>query len=327
MTNQLSQTTDNYPIDETIVHQAINWHIQIESSENPLSTINACKQWRAQNPDHELAWQRLSHINATFSGAHKMTKVVTQTLLKTDVDYQDVSRRQAIKRFAGSALAVGAIGLLVQRQGALEFIQADYSATGDARFHTLADNSELWLNRDSTVEVDFSPLKRHVVLTRGEMKLSIAQARSPLHITFPFGTLSTASSSVFVRHSDDHAIVQVLDGNALMLPQGTNNRLTVEAGTVYKLKNGQVQSLDATTFDYTSWVDGIFSVRNLPLKSFLVELSRYYPGYLKCDNSLNNHLISGVYQLNNIDSILKTIALSAGAKVRYLTRWWANITP
>lgn len=325
--NQFSHSLDSYPIEESIVHQAINWHVQIESSENPLSTINACNQWRTQDPDHELAWQRINHINATFIGTHGATSLVKNTLLKTDADYQDISRRRAIKRLAGSALTLGAIGIIAKHQGAIDFMQADYAAAGNAHFHTLADNSELWLNRDSTVEVEFSPLKRHISLTRGEMALSVFQARSPLHIEIPFGKLMTAKGQLFVRHSGDHAIVQMSQGKASLLAQGTNNRLTIEAGRTYKLDYGKVESIDNNIFDYTSWIEGVFSVRNMPLKPFLQELSHYYPGYLKCDSKLDNALISGVYQLTDIDSILKTIALTVGAKVRYLTRFWATISP
>ncbi|MCG7532314.1 FecR domain-containing protein [Psychrobium sp. MM17-31] len=325
--NQQQHSADTQPIDEAIVHQAINWHVQIESSESPLSTINACNQWRAQNPDHELAWQRLTRINQTFSNTPTTSTLVKHTLIKTDADYQDVTRRQAIKRVAGSALAVGAVALVAQRQGALEHLQADYASSSNARFHILEDNSELWLNRDSTVEVAFSPLRRDLALTRGEMTLSVAKARSPLHIDMPFGQLKTASSKIFVRRTNNHAIVQVSQGKASLLAKGSKHRLTIEAGKTYRVDAHRVESLNSNTFDYTSWVDGIFSVRNMPMKSFLQELSRYYPGYLKCDSQLDNTLVSGVYQLADMDTILKTIALSAGAKVRYLTRFWATISP
>ena len=65
----------------------------------------------------------------------------------------------------------------------------------------------------------------------------------------------------------------------------------------------------------------------MPLKQLLAELSRYCTGYIGCDASLDNHLVSGIYQLRDTDLILKILARSSNAQVRYLTRWWAKITP
>lgn len=239
-----------------------------------------------------------------------------------------MSRRQALKKIAGTTLTLASVSWLADKQGAWQYLNADYATTNQRELFTLADNSQLWLNSGSTVELNFNNQNKHIHLTRGEMQYTASVSAQPLQIKLNHGVLISDSKQFFVRHEDDHALVKVMQGSIVV--QQPNTFLTnqvMNAGALYKITSNSVQQLDNHIFDYSSWTEGLLSVRNMPIKHFLAELSRYHRGFIKCAPNLDDYLVSGVFQLNDTNLILTTLARTARAKVHYMTRWWAEIRP
>jgi len=316
------------PLADSVVRQAIIWRIRLDTSKD-VADLSACEYWRSTDPTHELAWQRLEHIESTFhSVANRAPKQLHSTLLKIDNDCKNINRRKALKIMAGSALSISAISGLTYQQGILDKIRADYyTANGERSSYTLQDNSLVWLNSDSAIKLNFNSKKRLLHLTRGEMNLNAAADPRPFQVAVPQGLLTAKNSQFLVRNASDHTLLQVVNGRVTMQPKQSETFTEALAGQVYKITYSGITLLNEHIFDYSSWIDDIFSVRDMPLKALLAELSRYRSGYLRCDSSLNNFLISGVFQLRDTDLILQTLARSVQAKVRYLTPWWAEITP
>lgn len=318
---------------DSTIRQAIAWRIRLESARQNIETtyekeLLACKNWRARDAMHELAWQRLEKIDSNFHTlSHNAPKLAQSTLLKTDSDCQHINRRQALRVFAGSALSLSAIGLISHQQGLFNRIHADYSTNTQASQYTLEDNSQAWLNSKTSIELDFNHTHRSVKLIEGEMQLTVATDPRPLLAITHHGLFTTSNAQFLLRNEKNHSLLQVTSGR-VMIQETRNNRITqAVAGNTYRINHQNMEQLNNQVFDYSSWIDGIFSVRNMPLKEFLLELSRYHTGFLRCDPSLNQHLISGIYQLHNTDLIIRTLALSAQGEVRYRTRWWAEISP
>ena len=321
------------PLPDTIIRQAIAWRIRLESANQNFEItyekeLLACKNWRARDPMHELAWQRLEKIDSNFHTlSNNAPKLVQSTLLKTDAECQHINRRQALKTFAGTAFSLSVIGLVSHQQGLFNNLQADYSTQNEISQYTLEDNSHIWLNADTAIELDFDNKRRSILLSQGEMQLTVAPDPRPVNIITDYGLLSASDAQFLLRNEKNHSVLQVTNGS-VMIQENRNQRVTqAVAGTVYQINRDSIKQLNNQIFDYSSWIEGIFSVRNMPLKDFLAELSRYRTGFLKCDPRLNQHLVSGIYQLHDTDLIMQTLALSARGEVRYRTRWWAEITP
>lgn len=321
------------PLPDSIIRQAIAWRIRLESASQNIEItyeeeLLACKNWRARDATHELAWQRLEKIDSNFQTlSNNAPKLAQSTLLKTDTDCQHINRRQALRSFAGSALSLSAIGLISHQQGLFNRIYADYSTQNTASQYTLEDNSHVWLNSDTSIELDFNHKYRSVKLTQGEIQLTVASDPRPLNIITDHGLLTTSDAQFLLRNESDHSLLQVTAGS-VMIKEKRNQRITqAVTGTVYQINSQNMEKLNNQVFNYSSWVEGIFSVKNMPLKDFLAELSRYRTGFLKCDPRLNQHLVSGIYQLHDTDLVIQTLALSVKGEVRYRTRWWAEITP
>ncbi|MFK3858034.1 FecR domain-containing protein [Pseudoalteromonas rhizosphaerae] len=324
MNNTCAQKT---PLPEQVVQQAIAWRICLESGNAQSADMAEYRRWRLADPMHELAWQRIENMEAAFAGVSKKNgRIAHMTLKKTDHDIQSMSRRQALKRIAGTTLGLASVSWLADKQGAWQYLNADHATTNQRQLFTLADNSQLWLNHNSTVELNFNAHNRYIHLTRGEMQFIASAKTQPVQVALQHGTLLCDSKQFFVRNEADHALVQVMQGSVkLAQANGLFTNQAIKAGELYKITVNSMQQLDNHIFDYSSWTAGLLSVRNMSINSFLAELSRYHRGFVKIAPSLNDYLVSGVFQLNDTHLILKTVARSARASVHYRTRWWAEI--
>ncbi|UTW48253.1 FecR domain-containing protein [Bacterioplanoides sp. SCSIO 12839] len=320
-----TQATAVQAVPESVVRQAIAWRIRLGSDDVDESDVLACDHWRRSDTTHELAWQRLDHMEAPL----KQVKApgLTKTLMQTDADCRRLSRRQALRNLGGGVLSVVALGLMAQHQGVWQRLRADFSSGAERSQFTLSDRSELWLNNHSAVELDFNDKHRQIRLTRGEMHLVSAIDPRPLEIELPQAVLQAQHGQFTVRRDAEHSLLQVNQGQVAMHHKYTGQSTHIQAGQVMRLFEHNVEAVDAGRFDYGAWVNGVLAVRDMPLSELLGELARYRNGYLRCDPALADFLVSGVYQLRDTDLVLQTLARSAAAEVTYLTPWWVNITP
>jgi len=321
-------STSESTLPENIVRQAIAWQIRLESEQAADSDRLACECWRQSDPQHELAWQRLQRMNATFEQvASKAPSLAKPALLQTDVDCRRMGRRQAMRTLGGTAFSVAALALLADQQGLYQRLQADYSRGADAGQYRLSDNSQLWLNSHSAVELDFNRRQRALLLSRGEMHLVSSDDPRPLQVRSNGQLFSADNARFTLRHQGDQSLLHVVQGNVLIESEQADVLGQAHAGQALLVNQQRVSELDTRRFDYSSWVDGLLAVRAMPLGDLLQELRRYRSGVLRCHPSLQQHPVSGVFQLQDSDLILQTLARSAGAEVVYRTRWWAQIEP
>ncbi|WKD50155.1 FecR domain-containing protein [Microbulbifer spongiae] len=318
--------SESAPFPDAIVGEAIRWRIRLASGEVQESEQIAWRAWRAANPEHERIWQRLEAMESAF---HKLNReapgLASATLIKTDKDMRKIRRRRMLKAVGGTTLGMLAAGWIGHHRGVFHHLKADYSAQGQPRHYTLQDNSQLWLNSGSAIELDFSGARRRIRLSSGEIHLAGAPDPRPLHVSVADSLFTARDSRFFVRDGGHYALLQVVQGQVEMRPRHGASPMQANAGEAFRITHTDVQVLDSRMFDYSGWVDGVLSVRSMPLGEFLQELSRYFRGFLRCDPRLETQRISGVFQLQQLDLTLKTLARSVGGEVRYLTPWWATI--
>ncbi|MCO7188097.1 MULTISPECIES: FecR domain-containing protein [unclassified Pseudoalteromonas] len=322
----LESSHTSLSISEEVVRQAIAWRVRLESRGQDGDIVRACEQWRQAEPEHEQAWQRLCMLDATFNKVtDSSTELVKQTIINTDSEVKLRGRRQAIKTLGGSAFALASVSWLSYEQGLLDPIYTDHSTRGEKAHVALADNSQLWLNQHSSVSVDYSDTWRRIEVPRGEIHLSAAKDKRPFEVHSSHGVLSTLWAQFNLREGKDASVIQVDEGE-VWIAANSGYAQRVKAGEVVQFSQYDTDQLVAEMFDYSAWVNGFLSVRDIPLQQLLSELGRYRTGILRSDPKLAKHPISGVFQLNDHDLILKTLAHTLGAELQYRTRFWVQLS-
>ena len=63
------------------------------------------------------------------------------------------------------------------------------------------------------------------------------------------------------------------------------------------------------------------------LADFVQELSRYRPGWLRCDPAVADLRVSGVFQIDDTDRALAAVAHALPVRVERRTRYWVTLIP
>lgn len=309
-----------------VVDQAIEWSIRLTYNQPDGHTRQAFDTWLASAETHRLAWARIQSLSGRFAGV--APNLAMQALEK--LPEARLQRRQMLKLLSLFA-AVGATGWTTQQTLPWQRLVADYSTrVGEHGRWTLADGSLLELNTDSAVQLHFDATGRTLELLRGELYLvsgkdADSPSRRPLRVNTAFGVLEAQGTQFSVRLDEQSCRLGVTEGAVRLQPQ-TGEAAVAEAGELWRLQSGAAQRLVGNASDAAAWRDGLLAVRDMPLADVLRELGRYRNGYLGCAPQIAGRLVSGNFNLIDIDATLVFLAHSQGLQLHSLTRYWVRMS-
>ncbi|MBX8484029.1 FecR domain-containing protein [Pseudomonas cichorii] len=303
------------PISRDVARQAAHWLVLMH--EQPLNPAQqqACARWRATDPEHERAWQRVQHVQQQLGG---LPPAIAMGALNRE-------RRQALKTLLVLAAMSPAV-YLGYRFGNEQGWMADYrTRTGERQQLTLADGSVVDLNTDSAIDVRFDAGQRLIRLVRGEILISTGVDARPLRVASEQGLMEPLGTRFSVRQLSGTTQLAVLQGRVRATPAHTASHV-VESGEQVSFSVDAFGPLRPASELATRWTQGELVAENLPLSDFLQELSRYRPGRLHCDDSASALRISGGFQLDNSDAILAALPTTLPVTVSYRTRYWVTVS-
>ncbi|PNG44667.1 siderophore-interacting protein [Pseudomonas asplenii] len=315
-------------LDPAIVEQAIQWLVRLRFNQADEQTQHSFERWLQQRPEHVLAWQRVESLGDEFAGVP--AQLARQTL---DGSHQGMRRRDSLK-LLGILATVGTAAWLGRDYTPVPAMLAQQrSSTGEQRRFQLDDGSLIQLNSDSAVDSDFDAQRRLIILRRGEIIVNVGadqhspQAR-PFWVQSRDGIMRAHSSRFLARERDDGTLVAAQEGSVTVFPGASQSPASrsVQAGNQLLFTSSSARTFSDNGLDLWSWGDGVISARNMRLKDFIVELSRYRPGVLRCAEEVADRRVSGTFQLADNDQVLALIAQSLRLHIDYRTRYWVTVT-
>lgn len=315
-------------LDPAIVEQAIQWLVRLRFNQADEQTQHSFEHWLQQRPEHVLAWQRVETLGDEFAGVP--AQLARQTL---DGSHQGMRRRDSLK-LLGILATVGTAAWLGRDYTPVPAMLAQQrSSTGEQRRFQLDDGSLIQLNSDSAVDSDFDAQRRLIILRRGEIIVNVGpdqhspQAR-PFWVQSRDGIMRAQSSRFLARERDDGTLVAAQEGSVTVFPGASQSPASrsVQAGNQLLFTSSSARTFSDNGLDLWSWGDGVISARHMRLKDFIVELSRYRPGVLRCAEEVADRRVSGTFQLGDNDQVLALIAQSLRLHIDYRTRYWVTVT-
>jgi transmembrane sensor len=305
------------------IRQAAKWLALWHSGAMTAAEKSELDDWRAANPEHEQAWQHAEVL------AQKLTQVPAE--IGMPVLDRKISRRDFIKPLAAFMVAIPS-GMLVYRYSPWREWMADYrTATGERRQIVLEDGSQLLLNTASAVNIEYTQELRLIRLLAGEILIQTAPDNAPVHrpliVQTAEGQLRALGTRFTVRQQAELTRLVVLEGAVQATPVAAKQQSgVIKAGmqsslTAYELRTPK--PLDETL---TSWTQGMLYVVKMPLSEFVDELACYRPGIIRCSAEIAHLEVSGVFQLNNTDSILAALEDTLPITVQQRTRYWVTLS-
>lgn len=314
---------------QKVVRQAIHWLLRLRNNHGNPRLQRQCEQWRAEQIEHELAWQRVQSLQAELSNNLRAVPGAQVAFNTLENSAQGLGRRQALKLLSG-VLVMGSAAWLAKDTAVWQQWRADYATTtGERRGFQLPDGTRLELNTASAVDLDYTAQQRLIKLTRGEIIVSCGGADEgapfdrPLRIENRHGRYEPLDARFILRQDNDCTRLSVTRGRVAIHAGGAS--VEALAGQSYLIDRHQVRPAPALPMDAGAWVDGLIVTRNMRLGDFLAEVGRYRQGFLTCASEVADLQLSGVFRLEDTDRLLAVLPQTLPVQLRYRTRWWVTL--
>jgi len=273
-------------------------------------------QWLQADPAHAEAYARAQVLWELSEGPARTLANEDAFALQGYLNAMDKPRHSTVGRWSG-VLAMAACLLLMISLGTgwqpmrwIDDLGADYvSAPGEIRTVTLADQSQVTLDADSAIAVDFSRGERHVQLRRGTGFFSVTHTGEPFVVDAEQGQARVLGTQFEVRLQPHGAQVTVLSGRVGVTADQNAEQQILTAGQQVAYGDGAAQTLHAVDGEaQLAWRQGWLNYYKATLADVVRDLARYYPGrILILNDELAMRRVSGSFPSRNPQAVLSSL--------------------
>ena len=272
--------------------------------------------WLQADPAHAEAYAQAQVVWELSEGPARTLANEDAFALQGYLNAMNRSRRSSVRRWSG-ALAMAACLLLMISLGSgwqpmrwVDDLGADYvSGPGEVRTVTLADQSQVTLDADSAIAVDFSRGERHVQLRRGAGFFSVTHTGEPFVVEAEKGRARVLGTQFEVRLQPHGAQVTVLSGRVGVTADKHAEQQILTAGQQVAYGEGTAEKLHAVDSEaQLAWRQGWLNYYKAPLADVVQDLRRYYPGRIVLlDDELAARRVSGSFPSKDPQAVLSSL--------------------
>lgn len=273
-------------------------------------------QWLRADPAHAEAYAQAQVIWELSESPARTLADEDALALQGYLRAMDAPRRSPMLRWSG-ALAMAACLLLMvslgtgwQAQRWLDDLRADHvSAPGEIRTVTLADQSQVTLDADSAIVVDFTHGQRRVKLIRGAAFFSVTHTGDPFVVAAEQGEARVLGTQFEVRRQLHGAQVTVLSGRVAVTADEHGQQQILTAGQQVAYADGTAEKLHAVDSEaQLGWRQGWLTYYKTTLADVVEDLRRYYPGRIVLLNDeLAARKVSGSFPSKDPQAVLNSL--------------------
>jgi transmembrane sensor len=301
---------------------ASEWYIKLNEADCSEQDRIAFEAWKDSSSRNLNAWNRILQVNEPFEG---LEPVVSKEVLLHRETFS-LSRRNALKNLSILAVAT-TTGAIAYQQKPWQTMMADYSThKGEIKTVHLPDETMLVLNSDTAIDQQFSEESRTIKLIKGEVLIETGHGKgssAPFRVHTKYGIITALGTRFSVRQHSDYVSVNVYkDAVSIKTFANADFKQTLYENHTTIFNNQISPEIKQLKFGTDLWIKGVLSVIDLPLSEFLVELDRYYTGYLRCDPAIADVLISGSFPLNDINAIFSSLQNTHPIQAHAITKYW-----
>ncbi|WP_231491797.1 FecR family protein [Microbulbifer sp. HZ11] len=189
------------------------------------------------------------------------------------------------------------------------------TAVGETRTVSLADGSQVQLNTNSELIVNFSRDERRTQLLRGEAYFDVARQTSrPFTVAAGEANIRVLGTQFNVERNPDNTRVSVTGGTVAVSEARTASGLQPESVKLTRnqkvsVSNSGLSEVARTSADEAlDWTRGQLVFDHTPLDEVLEELNRYLKVPAAAAPNVGDQTLSGTFELTDPESTLAAIA-------------------
>jgi len=328
-------------IDGEIRAEACAWIAQLESGALSSSDLAALREWMDRSPAHASEIRNIAKISGALSVLTDLAPALEKAAGANH------SLRRAPIRFSGGARALTASFALLVITAAVAaafLFNTDQTpsiyktAVGEYQTVTLPDGTDVSLNTDSQIEVDFSDAERRVRLVHGEALFDVASnPKRPFVVYSDTAIAEAVGTSFVVRLREAVTELAVVEGivafsklapslapapqqkktpNEAPAPAPPVERVIVTAGQA--LTSTEITTIAAAAVVQEiptlserdlqrklSWTDGFLEFSETPLADVIEELTRHNRVSIEIvDPDLKELKFGGIFRTGDVEQLL-----------------------
>ena len=321
-------------------HQASLWQAKLASDLVTNEQQQEFEIWLTQSDENLAAWQT---VNAFWNQLDNLSSDDIDFMIPFDeaatepseqpdkLDFQPVQAQIKKSAFINkpvlprALMAVAASVLLLFSVFFTQMPQyfADYhTAPGELRTLSLSDGSQIIMNSDTTLSIDYTQQQRNISLHKGEAYFSVAADSSrPFIVSTSTGKIRALGTEFDIKNRGNKTFVTVFE-HAVQVSLANGS-------VIQSLAEGQQLSFSEQSFSKPSavnlsrtqsWRKQRIVFQDKPLADVLAELSHYRAGrIIILDDKIKTLSVTGVFATDDTNIALQTIAQTLPVKVQKFT--------
>lgn len=307
---------------------------RLDQGDMAAEEIAEVRGWMAKSPQHRASLERMAAI---WGASDILGGLRDYPPVEAVPEPKGVNRRYAGIAAAFLFLAIGA-GLYTTLSTTPKAYQGAYeTARGEQREMSLPDGSNLILNTNSSIEINYSKSGREISLARGEAFFEVSKdAARPFRVSAGDGVVEATGTAFSVRLSEAKEIeVTVAEGTVALSAfsfepeihdEHSDARVATETEFIELVANQRavfaqrVESLesveDAALDRALSWRRGVLIFAGDPLNEVVDEITRYADVEIViADPSLMERPVGGYFRIGEVDAMLRSLEAGFGVRV------------
>jgi len=317
---------EDVPPQDRLFEEAMDLIIRLQN--DPASPVvrDMIRQWYAQSPEHEAAWDEVVEIHGMAG------KILANDKTKSSHLQSHLTRRTLL--LAGFIGAGALTAKYVEMPDFLLGIGADIvTGTAEIREVVLADGSIATMGPDSAIAIQFDERKRHIKLLTGMVFFQVKSEADRAFQVSASNLTATAIGTAFEVSAVSNVLSVSVDHGLVKLE---DRQLEITGGN--ELAAGQWISLeDKTAFQQrgtreisqvAAWRKAQIFAENEPIASVIAKIGRWHRARIViADPSFGNQRVSGVFDVSNPMRALEAVIHPYGGHIHKLGSYLTLITP
>jgi transmembrane sensor len=310
-------------INPTPREQAMDWLLRLEADPDDRALEAEFSRWLSHRPNEEAfaemkrVWSGLDHFAAAQRGERADPH---RGSVRRQIPVVIPRSGRFVRRYGAlAAVALIAVAGFVFSPALLVRLEADaLTGTAETRTMPLEDGSVAQLDAESAVAVNYSADRREVLLLTGNAFFEVVpSAERPFVVRAAGVTVTVVGTAFAVRTSSQLVSVSVQSGTVRVASGGSDTPETTltrgERVTIDRDLRRMVRS-EVSPDDVASWRGGRLVVHDVPLRTVVDEVGRYYGGMIVFEESgMAGRLVTGVFDLRRpLDALAAAVDTQSG---------------
>lgn len=311
---------------EQVLLEAAQWFAILGDA--PSEQDNAAwRLWLQADARHRVAWSRVESLSRRFDvlpdGADRHAAVQALGEVR-----RTAGRRRVLRGLAGLGV-FGTAGWLFHEQLWQAWRADAQTGVGEQQALHLQDGTQLRLNTDTLVQVQYGENQRVVRLLRGELMVVTArdsmEPARPWRLELPVGSLRPVGTRFSARLVDEDCLLRVFEGAVDVLATRVAQPVRARAGEQVRFNVGRVGQILPVPAGADAWTQGMLVVDGWSLAEFCRELARYQNGWLTCADEVATLRLVGAFPLGDLNHIYRTLEQTLPVRVQHPLPGWARV--